>query len=110
MRIETIPQEGRERDSRTALTSLSAQSVSPAKTGLGNLMSPQPRFATAFSEVSATESPSTTASVSVETTSGSLNSVRAAYSRLKCIWFVFIVRQVNHVLSASLIVRPSLLR
>jgi len=48
-------------------------------------MSPQPRFATAFSEVSATESPRTTASVSVETTSGSPNSVRAAYSRLKCI-------------------------
>ena len=73
-------------------------------------MSPQPRFATAFSLVSATESPSTIASVSVETTSGAPNSVRSAYGALKCIWFVFIVSSVNHVLSASVTVRPSRLR
>jgi len=45
VRISTIPQECRLFDSRAARTSLSAHSVSPTKTGLGSLMSLQPRFA-----------------------------------------------------------------
>ena len=35
------------------------------------------------------------------------NSDFAAYSALKCIWFVFIVINVNQVLSVSVTVRPS---
>src|SRR4051794_1341718 len=58
--MEMIPQDGRLADSRTATTRVSAQSVSPAKTGLGNLMSVHPKFATAFSDVSRTESPNIT--------------------------------------------------
>jgi hypothetical protein len=48
--------------------------------------------------------------VNVETTKGWPNSERAAHSRLKCIWFVFIVRLANQTLSASVTVRPSQLR
>ena len=64
-------------------------------------ISSHPRFAKAFWVRSVTLCPTAIATVSVETTSGRPNSDRAAYSALKCIWLVFIVSSVNHVLSAS---------
>ena len=57
VRIATMPTLGFDCDSRLSSTSLSAQSVSPTKTGLGSLTSVQPRFAAAFSLVSATLRP-----------------------------------------------------
>src|SRR4029078_5354223 len=104
--IDTIPQAGRLLLSRRSVISLSAHNGAPADTGFGRRMSPQPRFAAAFSDVSRTDKPSTTASVSVETTSGRLNSVPDENSELKCTWFVFIVSAVNQILSVSVIVRP----
>jgi hypothetical protein len=90
--------------------SLSAQRVSPTNTGAGSLISPQPRLATAFSLVSGTLSPVTSASVRVLFTSGRPKRVRAAWEALKCTWLVFIVRHVNQTLSASVTVRPIRLR
>ena len=81
--------------------------MSPANTGCVILMSSQPRFAKAFWVRSVTLWPTAIATVSVETTSGLPNSERPAYSLLKCIWLVFIVSNENHVLSVSLMVRPS---
>ena len=94
VRISTIPQEGRLFDSRAASTSLSAHSVSPAKTGFGSLMSLQPRLAAAFSDVSLTARPRTSASVNVETTSGCPNSVRAAQTAVE-VHLVRVHRQVR---------------
>src|SRR6478736_583625 len=106
-RTPTIPTLGRERDSRLEITSVSDHSVSPTYTGLGSLMSVQERFAVAFSLVSGTLIPVTRARVNVLLTSGLPNSVRAANSWLKWTWLVFKVRQVNQMLSVSVIVRPS---
>ena len=64
----------------------------------------------ARSETSATDSPVTSASVNVESTSGRSHSVVAAYSASKWIGFVFSVRSVNQTLSASSTVRPKRLR
>src|SRR5262249_23248202 len=105
----TIPTFGFDPDSRSSRISLSAQSVSPAKTGFGSEMSVHARLAAAFSLVSGTVMPVTSASVNVLFTSGRPNCVRSAYGVLKWIWFVFRVRQVNQMLSVSVIVRPSLL-
>jgi len=59
--------------------------VSPLKTGAGNTMSVQPRFATANWLTSATLMPTTTASVNALFTSGLPNSERAAYASSKWI-------------------------
>ena len=69
-RIETMPMLGREADSRSSRISLSAQRVSPSKTGWGSVMSVQARFAAACSLVSGTVRPVTSASVNAELTSG----------------------------------------
>ena len=73
-------------------------------------MSVHARFAAAFSLVSGTVMPVTSASVKALLTSGWPNCVRSAYGVLKWIWFVFSVRQVNQMLSVSVTVRPSRLR
>ena len=73
-------------------------------------MSVQERLAVAFSLVSGTVRPVTSASVKALLTSGLPNGVPFANSSLKCIWFVFSVRHVNHTLSVSVTVRPSRLR
>ena len=78
-RIETMPTLGFDLDSRVSRISLSAQSVSPTKTGFGSLMSVQARFAAAFSLVSGTVSPVTSASVKALLTSGRPKRVRSAY-------------------------------
>jgi hypothetical protein len=109
-RIETMPTSGLDEDGRSPITSLSAHRVSPTTTGLGSVMSDQPRFAVAFSLVSATLNPTTRATVSVLLTSGRPYLVPAANSLLKCTWFVFIVKQVNQMLSVSVSVRPRRLR
>src|SRR5918996_2330821 len=109
-RMVTMPTLGFEADSRSSVISLSAQSVSPAKTGFGSLMSVHERFAAAFSLVSGTVMPVTTASVKVEFTRGRPKRVRSANGTLKCTWFVFIVKHVNQTLSVSVIVRPKRLR
>ena len=106
-RIETIPTVGVERDSRVSTISLSAHSVSPTKTGFGIEMSVHARFAVAFSLVSGTVMPVTSASVNALLTSGFPKRVRSAYGTLKCSWFVFSVSSVNQMLSVSVIVRPS---
>ena len=62
-RIETIPTFGFDFDSRFSRISLSAQSVSPTKTGFGSAMSVHARLAVAFSLVSGTVMPVTSASV-----------------------------------------------
>src|SRR6185436_14305578 len=98
-RIETMPTDGFERDSRFSRISLSAQIVSPANTGRGSSMSVQDRLAAAFSLVSGTVRPTTSASVKALFTSGFPNWVRAAYGSLKWIGLVFIVRHVNQMLS-----------
>ena len=108
--METIPTLGFDDDSRTSRISLSAWSVSPSNTGLGSLMSVHSRFAAAFSLVSGTVSPVTTASVNALFTSGCSKRVRAAYGSSKCIGFVFIVRHVNQMLSVRVTVRPKRLR
>jgi ribosomal protein S18 acetylase RimI-like enzyme len=105
VRTVTIPKPGRDRDSRFASTSVSARIVSPAKTGAGSVTSRQPRL-TPCSDTASTDSPVTSASVKVESTSGRFHSVAAAYSASKWIGFVFIVRSVNQTLSASSTVRP----
>ena len=92
------------------MISLSAQSVSPTKTGFGSLMSVHARFAAAFSDVSGTVRPVTSATVKALFTSGRPNCVRSAYGTLKCTGFVFMVRHVNQMLSVSVIVRPKRLR
>ena len=74
------------------------------------MMSVQERFAVAFSLVSGTVMPVTSASVNVLLTSGRPNRVRSAKGTLKCTWFVFMVRHVNQTLSVSVIVRPKRLR
>src|SRR4051794_6675176 len=104
-----MPEPGRERDSRFSRISVSARIVSPANTGAGSLTSRQPRL-TACSETSVTESPVTSASVNVESTSGRSHSVVAAYAASKWIGFVFSVSRVNQTLSASSTVRPKRLR
>ena len=73
-------------------------------------MSVHARFAAAFSLVSGTVMPVISASVKVLLTRVWPNCVRSAWTRLKWIWFVFSVRQVNQMLSVSVIVRPSRLR
>ena len=88
-------------------TSDSDHSVSPANTGWGSLTSSIWRFAKTFWLTSVTLCPTAIAIVSVEFTSGLANSVRAAYCASKWVWFVFIVSNVNHVLSLSVTVRPS---
>ena len=105
-----MPASGREADSRSSSTSDSHHSVSPVKTGLGSLMSSQARFAIAFSEMSVTESPATSESVSALFTSGLPNGPRSANGVLKWTWLVFSVRFVNQMLSVSVIVRPRRLR
>ena len=77
-RIVTMPTLGFDLDSRSARISLSAQIVSPAKTGFGSLMSVYSRFAAAFSLVSGTVRPVTSASVNALFTSGLPNCVRSA--------------------------------
>src|SRR5215467_15877078 len=64
-RVRTLmmPHCGFDLDSRVSSTSDSEYSVSPAKSGLGNLISSQPS-AKPFSETSATPMPATIASVS----------------------------------------------
>ena len=69
-------------------------------------MSVQARFAAAFSLVSGTVMPVTSASVNALLTSGLPNWVRSAYAVLKWSWLVFMVRQVNQMLSVSVTVRP----
>ena len=98
-RIETMPTLGFDFDSRMSRISLSAQSVSPTKTGFGSLMSVQARFAAAFSLVSGTVMPVISASVKVLLTRIWPNCVRSACGASKWIWFVFSVRQVNRMLS-----------
>ena len=61
----------------------------------------------AFCVVSVTDCPMAIAMVSVETTSGRPNSDALPTSALKCDWLVFMVSNVNQVLSASETVRPS---
>ena len=73
-------------------------------------MSVHSRFAAAFSLVSGTVRPVTTASVNALFTSGCSNRERAAYGSSKCIGFVFIVRHVNQMLSVRVTVRPKRLR
>ena len=107
VRTVTMPACGRLADSRFSRTIDSLYSVSPAKTGWVMRISSQPRLAKAFWVMSVTLCPTAMATVRVETTSGLPNSDFAAYSLLKCIWFVFIVSSVNQVLSASVTVRPS---
>src|SRR5919106_3779285 len=109
-RSVTMPTVGLERDSRVSVTSLSAQSVSPTKTGLGSSISVHERLAAAFSLVSGTVIPVTSASVSALFTRGRPKRVRSANGTLKCTWFVFIVKHVNQTLSVSVIVRPKRLR
>src|SRR5439155_1492754 len=82
---------GFERDSRSSRISLSAQSVSPSNTGAGSRTSSQPRFATAFSLVSATDRPVISASVKVESTSRCPKRVLSAKGVLKWTWFVLCV-------------------
>ncbi len=77
-RIETMPTLGFDFDSRRSRISLSAHSVSPSKTGFGSLMSVQARLAAAFSLVSGTVMPVTSASVNALFTSGWPNCVRSA--------------------------------
>src|SRR3972149_3086880 len=69
-RMETMPTLGFDFDSRLSVISLSAQSVSPTKTGFGSLMSVQARFAAAFSLVSGTVMPVTSAGVEGGVTRG----------------------------------------
>src|SRR3954468_17528493 len=109
VRTVTMPKPGRDFDSRFSSTSVSARIVSPAKTGIGSRTSRQPRL-TPRSDTSATDSPVTSASVNVESTSGRSHSVVAAYSASKWIGFVFSVSSVNQTLSASSTVRPKRLR
>ncbi len=73
-----MPTPGRDRDSRISRTSLSAYSVSPTKTGAGRRTLSQPRLANAFSLMSTTDIPVTSASVKALLTSGRPNSVCAA--------------------------------
>ena len=54
----TVPRSGLERDGRTSSTSVSANSVSPWKTGAGWLSSSVARFAIALPEMSETLIPS----------------------------------------------------
>src|SRR5919106_240872 len=75
-RSVTMPTVGLERDSRVSVTSLSAQSVSPTKTGLGSSISVHERLAAAFSLVSGTVIPVTSASVSALFTRGRPKRVR----------------------------------
>src|SRR4051794_18038734 len=75
VRIETMPTSGFEDDGRTDKISVSAHSVSPAKTGWGSLTSVHARFAVAFSLVSGTLSPTTSESVKQLFTSGFSNRV-----------------------------------
>src|SRR5579859_6888573 len=109
VRTVTMPDPGRDCDSRFSSTSVSARIVSPAKTGAGSRTSFQPRL-TPRSDTSATDRPVTSASVKVESTSGRPHSVVAAYSASKWIGFVFSVSSVNQTLSASSTVRPWRLR
>src|SRR6266513_6251120 len=109
VRTVTMPKPGRDFDSRFSSTSVSARSVSPAKTGAGRRTSRQPRL-TPRSDTSATDRPVTSASVNVESTSGRPHSVVAAYSASKWIGFVFSVSSGNETLSASSTVRPKRLR
>src|SRR5439155_404789 len=81
-RMVTMPTLEFDFDSRSSRISLSAHSVSPAKTGFGSLMSVHCRLAAAFSLVSGTVMPVISASVNVLFTSGWPNCVRSAYVRL----------------------------
>ncbi len=63
VRAVTMPTSGREPDSRLARISLDAYIVSPTYTGLGSVMSFQPRFAITCSLRSATDSPTASESV-----------------------------------------------
>ena len=109
-RIVTMPTSWFDCDSRFSRISLSAQSVSPTKTGFGSLMSVHWRFAAAFSLVSGTVMPVISASVNVLFTRIWPNCVRSACLRSKWIEFVLCVRQVKRRLSYSLTVRPKRLR
>ena len=81
--------------------------MSPAKTGAVRRSSSIPRFANAFWLVSDTDCPITIEIVRGDATSIRPNSDSAPTWALKCAWFVFIVSNVNQVLSVSVIVRPS---
>ena len=105
-RMVTMPTSGFDFDSRFSRISLSAQSVSPTKTGLGSLMSVHCRFAAAFSLVSGTVRPTISASVKVLLTRICPNCVRSACVRSKWIEFVLCVRPVKSRLSCSVTVRP----
>jgi hypothetical protein len=105
VRTFTMPHCGLDLDSRFSRTSDSEYSVSPANKGWGNSIWSQPS-AKPFSLTSATPIPATIASVSALLISGRPYSVRLAYSVLKWIWLVLLVSSVNHVLSASVNVRP----
>ena len=70
-------------------------------------MSVQPRFTPPACVVSATERPSTSASVNVELTSGLPHSLARAASSLKCSSLVFIASIVNSRLSVSVTVRAT---
>src|SRR5688572_33206391 len=101
-----MPAPGRELDSRLSSTSDVAYNVSPANNGNVNLISLHPRFAMAFWLTSVTLMPTINATVNGLHTMHLPNSLFFAYSASKCIGCVFIVSNVNQVLSVSVIVLP----
>ena len=91
-----------------SVTTVSAYIVSPWKSGFGNAISENPRFATIVPWVSwATESPTSVDSVNIELTSRWLNGGNASENAAsRCSACVFMVSVVNRTLSASVMVRP----
>ena len=103
-----MPSPGRLLDSRLSVTSVSAYSVSPWNSGLGNATSLKPRLPTMVPCVScATDSPTRVDSVNIEFTRRWWNGGNASENAAsRCSAWVFMVSVVKKTLSASVMVRP----